>query len=91
MLELQQKSLHGEADGPAVKRRKLNEEVQRGSPSLNATWSSTLFEGVSFAVPQRKKLSLEISAKKNEGLRAVNPATKLTEFGVPWNAIGTYD
>ena len=90
MLELrQQKSPDAESNGSAAKRRKLNEETQKGPSSLDGAWSSTLFESVSFSVPQRKKLSLEISAKKSEGVRAVNPATKRTEFGVPWNDAGT--
>ena len=87
-------------DGPATKRRKLNGESQANSKgagaghdaaTLNAPWSSKTFEGISFSVPQRKKLSLEISPNLSEGIRAVNPSTQETEFGIPWKEIGQSD
>lgn len=38
----------------------------------------------SFLLPQRKKLSLEISPRSDGGLRARNPATGAVEFGIAW-------
>ena len=82
---------------PAVKKRKLDgETLVNGAPradttssvSLSGKWSGTLFESISFTVPQRKKLSLELSTQPSEGVRAINPSTKETEFGVAWNDIG---
>ena len=93
ILEL--KSPSAREGGPTIKKRKLNDEAQANSKAssdeaiLNAPWSSKSFEGVSLSVPQRKKLSLEISSKRAEGIRAVNPSTKGTEFGIPWKEIGS--
>ena len=87
----------GIEEEPATKKRKLNEELQvNGKTSkagndatiLNESWSGQVFEGISFSVPQRKKLFLEISSKRSEGIRALNPSTKETEFGIPWKEIG---
>jgi len=42
---------------------------------------------MSFLVPQRKKLTLEISPRSDEGLRARNPATGAVEFGIAWGHV----
>ncbi|KAL9111190.1 MAG: hypothetical protein Q9187_007948 [Circinaria calcarea] len=42
---------------------------------------------ISFLVPQRKKLSLEIGVLKSEGIRALNPKTQAIEFSVSWKDI----
>ena len=55
---------------------------------LNGSWAGKPFEGVSFAVPQRKKLVLHISPTRSEGIKAINPATSSAEFGIPWKQIG---
>ena len=59
----------------------------------------------SFSVPQRKKLTLELSPERSDscdagdaemdaegkgGVRAVNPTTGEVEFGVAWKDIGLY-
>jgi hypothetical protein len=46
-------------------------------------------QDISFAAPQRKKLTLEITAGSNY-LRARNQTTKEVEFGVPMNQIREY-
>ncbi len=38
-------------------------------------------------VPQRKKLNLQISSNKSEGIQSINPATKQREFGIPWRDV----
>ena len=89
---------------PAAKKRKLDMEVSSrvgtgtapttGRPgpddnsSINAEWSSTSFDAISFSVPQRKKLVLDISSKQAEGIRAKNPDTESVEFGIPWKEAG---
>ena len=55
---------------------------------MNGEWSSIATTEVSFSVPQRKKLLLQISPRKFEGIRALNPINKQKEFGIPWKDIG---
>lgn len=43
-------------------------------------------QDISFAIPQRKKLTLEVTAGRSY-LRARNQATKAVEFGVPMDQI----
>ncbi|KAF7597457.1 hypothetical protein BBP40_003704 [Aspergillus hancockii] len=73
-------------DGPAAKKRKL----QNGDAAGHARSSGDLkvdeplqfhMQDVSFAVPQRKKLTLEITAGRGF-LRARNQNTKAVEFGI---------
>ena len=43
---------------------------------------------MSFSVPQRKKLNLQVSAnRKSEGVRAVAPGSSDAEFGLPWSEV----
>lgn len=80
------------SDGPAVKKRKLQngdaEEAAQASVDLKAADAPLQFyvQDISFAVPQRKKLTLEITAGRTY-LRARNQTTKEVEFGVPMNRI----
>lgn len=86
-------------DGPAQKRRKvLNGTNASGDPALLAglTAESDLHfyvQDTSFAVPQRKKLRLEVTRVSSstsggyEFLRARNQATNEIEFGVPLHKI----
>lgn len=79
-------------DGPAVKKRKL----ENGDTGATAQASVDLKDGnaplqfyvqdVSFSTPQRKKLTLEITAG-HAYLRARNQATKEIEFGVSMDKI----
>ena len=55
---------------------------------MRGEWFSVATVEVSFSVPQRKKLLLQISPKKVEGIRALNPTNKQREFGIPWKGIG---
>ncbi|KAJ5157484.1 Histone chaperone [Penicillium canariense] len=79
------------SDGPAAKKRK----IQNGEPGVTAQApvdvkgdASAQFyvQDISFAVPQRKKLTLEVTAGSRY-LRARNQATKEIEFGVPMDRI----
>ncbi|KAJ0420655.1 histone chaperone rtt106 [Aspergillus carlsbadensis] len=83
-------------DGPAAKKRKIENGataaagVDGGVQSLAdlKTHGELQFymQDVSFAIPQRKKLMLEITAGK-KFLRARNQASKVVEFGVPLDRI----
>ncbi|PWY76220.1 putative negative regulator of DNA transposition [Aspergillus heteromorphus CBS 117.55] len=79
------------SDGPAMKKRKL----QNGDAPANAQSPGDLkadmplqfyMQDVSFAMPQRKKLTLEITAQHGF-LRARNQTSKEVEFGVPLGKI----
>ncbi|KAF4221192.1 hypothetical protein CNMCM8980_009703 [Aspergillus fumigatiaffinis] len=81
-----------EADeGPAAKKRKLqngNVEGNTQSPGDVKAEASLQFymQDVSFAIPQRKKLTLEVTAGRGS-LRARNQTSKEVEFGVPLDRI----
>lgn len=80
------------ASGPVVKKRKLNDgaPVQENGArgSINGAWTADRFEGISFSVPQRKKLNLDISLnKKKEGIRAIAAGATDPEFGIPWSEV----
>ncbi|EAW11177.1 putative negative regulator of DNA transposition (Rtt106) [Aspergillus clavatus NRRL 1] len=79
------------SEGPAAKKRKL----QNGTAAANAqspadvkaeTSLQFYMQDVSFAMPQRKKLTLEITAGRGF-LRARNQTSKEVEFGVPMDRI----
>ena len=95
VLELRQQ-LEGaaETNGQPAKKRKLNDNLpinSRGGAeggSIHGAWSAETFDGVSFSVPQRKKLNLQVSAnRKTEGIRAVAPGSSEPEFGLPWSEV----
>ncbi|KAL4900581.1 hypothetical protein BDW74DRAFT_161727 [Aspergillus multicolor] len=78
-------------DEPAAKKRKL--EIGTGTEGAQSladlkTHNALQFymQDVSFAMPQRKKLTLEVTAG-NKYLRARNQTSKEVEFGVPLNKI----
>ncbi|KAL2857751.1 hypothetical protein BJY01DRAFT_202020 [Aspergillus pseudoustus] len=84
-------------DGPAAKKRKIENGAAAaagGSPGGAQSLADLKTHGelqfymqdVSFAIPQRKKLTLEITAEK-KFLRARNQASKEVEFGVPLDRI----
>ncbi|KAL4881484.1 histone chaperone rtt106 [Aspergillus karnatakaensis] len=78
-------------DGPAAKKRKIengNELVGTQSLADLKKHAALQFymQDVSFVTPQRKKLTLEITAG-NRYLRARNQASKEVEFGVPLDRI----
>ncbi|KAJ5208210.1 hypothetical protein N7449_002589 [Penicillium cf. viridicatum] len=80
------------ADEPAAKKRKLQNgnygETAQASVNLKDGNAPVLFyiQDVSFSTPQRKKLTLEITAG-HKYLRARNQATKEIEFGVSMDKI----
>ncbi|KAJ5774564.1 hypothetical protein N7457_009460 [Penicillium paradoxum] len=80
------------ADGPAAKKRKLQNgdsgETAQASVDLKDPNAPVQFyvQDVSFSTPQRKKLTLEITAG-HAYLRARNQATKEIEFGVSMDQI----
>ncbi|GFF53511.1 histone chaperone rtt106 [Aspergillus udagawae] len=81
-----------EADeGPAAKKRKLqNGNVEGNTQStgdVKAEASLQFYmQDVSFAMPQRKKLTLEVTTGRGS-LRARNQSSKEVEFGVPLDRI----
>ncbi|RAL09487.1 putative negative regulator of DNA transposition (Rtt106) [Aspergillus homomorphus CBS 101889] len=83
-------------DGPAAKKRKIQNggeghpaaAAQPSAGDLKADASLQFYmQDVSFAVPQRKKLTLEITAGAGGFLRARNQASKEVEFGVQLDRI----
>ncbi|CAG8898323.1 unnamed protein product [Penicillium egyptiacum] len=79
-------------DGPAAKKRKLQNgdsgETAQASVDLKDSNAPVQYyvQDVSFSTPQRKKLTLEITAG-HKYLRARNQATKEIEFGVSMDKI----
>ncbi|PKY04049.1 Rtt106-domain-containing protein [Aspergillus campestris IBT 28561] len=78
-------------DSPAAKKRKLQNGDVTGTAqsSVDVKSSAPLqfyMQDVSFAIPQRKKLTLEITAGSGI-LRARNQASKEVEFGIPMHRI----
>lgn len=84
------------ADGPVAKKRKLQNgdsgETAQASVNLKDGNAPVLFyvQDVSFSTPQRKKLTLEITAG-HKYLRARNQATKEIEFGVSMDKIREFE
>ncbi|KAJ5760156.1 hypothetical protein N7520_007312 [Penicillium odoratum] len=78
------------SNGPAAKKRKIENgqpPVAVSSADLKDPNAPVQFyvQDVSFAIPQRKKLMLEVTS--GGGLRARNQATKEIEFAVPMDRI----
>ena len=70
------------------KKRKLDSAFNGKEPT-SSTWkpgSFSTFKELSFTVPQRKKLTLEIG-DASAGLRAMNPTTNDVEFGANWRDV----
>ncbi|KAL2828687.1 Rtt106-domain-containing protein [Aspergillus cavernicola] len=84
-------------DGPAAKKRKIEDGGGTGTGTGSGSAQSLAdlkthkdlqfyVQDVSFAIPLRKKLTLEITAG-NRYLRARNQTSKDVEFGVPFDRI----
>ncbi|KAH8422883.1 putative negative regulator of DNA transposition (Rtt106) [Aspergillus melleus] len=79
-------------DGPAAKKRKLEKgDAATGNAQTPGDLKADLplqfyMPDVSFAIPQRKKLTLESTAGRGF-LRARNQTSKEVEFGVAWDKI----
>ncbi|KAJ5123362.1 hypothetical protein N7448_009459 [Penicillium atrosanguineum] len=75
-------------DGPAAKKRKIQNgssvETAQASVSVKDAPVQFYVQDISFAMPQRKKLTLEVTAGY---LRTRNQATKEVEFGIPMDKI----
>ena len=93
----QQQLAKAVSDEPAIKKRKLegNNGVSGALPAtsvhdLKADSPLQFYvQDVSFAVPQRKKLTLEMTAAGGY-LRARNQTSKEIEFGIPVKDIRAY-
>ncbi|KAL8931714.1 MAG: hypothetical protein Q9211_006779 [Gyalolechia sp. 1 TL-2023] len=78
-----QSNTQKEEEEPRSKKRKLSPH----DPS-NPDEASDSITDLSFSVPQRKKLKLELSRNAQKGsLRATNPTTHSTEFSLRWQEI----
>ncbi|KAF1921860.1 hypothetical protein BDU57DRAFT_564022, partial [Ampelomyces quisqualis] len=79
---------HPSSAAPAAKKRKLDAGTPASSASLASrtatAWRS--YPGVSFAVPQRKKFTLELLDSTDGGIRAVG-ADGSVEFSIAWQAV----
>ncbi|KAL4776247.1 histone chaperone rtt106 [Aspergillus nidulans var. acristatus] len=80
-------------DEPAAKKRKLENGTDYGTGGAQSTADlkthkalQFYMQDVSFSMPQRKKLTLEITAG-NKYLRARNQTSKEVEFGVPLDRV----
>ncbi|KAL8900291.1 MAG: hypothetical protein Q9207_005767 [Kuettlingeria erythrocarpa] len=72
--------LNGQA--PQSKKRKLEADETFVSDQADT------ISDISFSIPQRKKLKLSLSRNTEKGsLRAINPTTSETEFGLRWSEI----
>lgn len=80
-------------DGQISKKRKLEVSLRagvQGQVPSHQTWRSGSYSTIndlSFSIPQRKKLSLDIGHLENQGLRARNPASGDIEFELSWKDI----
>lgn len=78
------------SDGPAAKKRKIQNgdsgETAQARVDMKDAPVQFYAQDISFAIPQRKKLTLEVTAGGSY-LRARNQATKVVEFGVPTDQI----
>ncbi|KAI9872599.1 MAG: hypothetical protein M1830_001426, partial [Pleopsidium flavum] len=81
------------SDPPPSKKRKLqdntNDNINGTSHPSPPEWKPgyTTIRETSFLVPQRKKLTLELSSLAAEGLRARNPTTSAAEVGIAWRDV----
>ncbi|KAL8845946.1 MAG: hypothetical protein Q9221_008925 [Calogaya cf. arnoldii] len=73
--------IHTNGQAPTSKKRKLETET-----SVPDTFDS--IADISFSIPQRKKLKLEISRNSESGaIRGTNPVTGQAEFGIRYSDI----
>lgn len=86
-------SIQHNGDGQILKKRKLEVSLRagvQGQEPSHQTWrrgSYSTVNDLSFSIPQRKKLSLEIGHLETQGLRARNPASGDIEFELSWKDI----
>ncbi|KAI4173567.1 MAG: hypothetical protein LQ348_006547 [Seirophora lacunosa] len=69
---------------PLSKKRKL-EDVNHAPITPD---QADIITDLSFSIPLRKKLKLSLSRNPDQGsIKACNPSTNETEFGIPWRSI----
>lgn len=84
-----------EANGDVHTSKKRKLEASQGNDAhrmvaIHQDWKSNTFNSikdVSFLIPLRKKLTLEIGNLKDQGVRARNPSSGDVEFGVSYKDI----
>ena len=97
MRTLQPSAGHDE-NGQVTKKRRLNDtgdanedrDSKHGNGVSNGHWDKgtcSEIKEISFSVPQRKKLTLEIGNLPDQGLRATNPSTAEPEFQIQWSDV----
>ena len=75
----------GSSELPPSKKRKIE-----NIPDRNETWTTGAYStirDISFTIPQRKKLHLQIGTQPRLGLRATNTTTGEVEFGAKWEDV----
>lgn len=84
---------HANGDASSSKKRKLDASEGtegQGKSFLHEDWNTKSCSSIpelSFSIPQRKKLTLEIGSLKSQGVRARNPSTGAVAFGVSFQDI----
>ena len=82
------------ANEPSSKKRKINSTTKDPiEDNIREDWPTGSFyaiKDISFSIPQRKKLTLEIGKLPEQGLRARNPTSGELEFVVKWKEMGQY-
>ena len=89
--------------GHSAKRRKIETDLPErngdhrarkvdgsgaSSQEISGTWPVALnLPDISFSAPQRKKYTLQIGRRAHEGVRANQPSTGTTEFGISWKEL----
>ncbi|KAL9032650.1 MAG: hypothetical protein Q9214_007876, partial [Letrouitia sp. 1 TL-2023] len=85
-LKSQNPSSYPITSQPPLKKRKLS----FSSPSSATDEKADSISDLSFSIPQRKKLRLDLSRSSATGvLKAINTSTLDPEFGIPYSAIAT--
>ena len=103
VLDLKRASSGHADDGatlPIGKKRKIDDDAggDSGSAQLES-WASAkpyfATSDVSFSMPQRKKMRLELVREEGRkkgagGARAMNSASGAVEFGIAWEDVGVF-
>lgn len=89
------------SDEPGAKKRKLDAPVAAANGAGGGSWADASAQvswrapDVSFSIPQRKKLTVEIVSSpqgpQGGGIRAVAGAGGNVEFGISWSDVGAFN
>jgi len=90
--------IHPPEDGPPSKKRKFPErngqQQNGGGSSPHMAWrtanASFVAKEISFSVPVRKKLTLEVIEGVEGGMRGVNTTSGDMEVGMAWKDVGEF-